>query len=137
MHLVEIEKERPDFRVFIDLLYGHDRNVDTDGNSIPVHSRIWTELYISDRESNDPSVEISLSVDQPKVFVVESESDRLEELAALYLFLTSGTSISNSSTRLSAEQILELQRRYAPDLARAANSIWHKSSHGVPYPNLA
>ncbi len=135
MHIVEIDRERPDFRVFIDLLYGENRNVDTEGDSDPVYSRSWTYLYIADRESDDPPIEIFARDGQPSSFVVESESVRLEELAALYLLLTSGKSISGSTSR--PIDVSELRAKYSLELHRAANAIWHKSSRDLPYPGLA
>lgn len=84
MHTVNIVRNRPDFRCFIDLLYGRDRNVDTDGNSYPVNSRLWTRLYIRDRESNAPCVEISATKTDPAIFSITSDSPELEELAAVY-----------------------------------------------------
>ena len=82
MYRVTVDRDRPDFRVFIDLLYGADRNVDTEGNSIPVNSRTWTYLYIKDRESDEPSMEISLNTGKPETFDVSSRAPRLQELAA-------------------------------------------------------
>jgi hypothetical protein len=135
MHIVEIDRERPDFRVFIDLLYGENRNVDTEGDSDPVYSRSWTYLYIADRESDDPSIEIFVRNGQPSSFAVESESGRLEELAALYLFLTSGKSISDVTSK--SIDVSELRTKYSLELHRAANAVWHKSSSDLPYPGLA
>lgn len=137
MHHVTVSGNRPDFRVFVDLLYGVDRNVDTDGDSDPVNSRTWSYLYIADRESDDPSVEIEALVEQPKMFSVVSKSERLEELTALYLFLCCGAEITDSSTTLSSEQIESLKVRYSVELSRAAVSRWHRSSNEEPYPKSA
>ena len=137
MYRIAINKERPDFRVFIDLLYGTDRNVDTEGDSDPVNSRTWTYLYIADRETDDPSVEVGAIRENPNVFEVESKSNELEEVAALYLFLYCGTSIAVGSKALGVKEIENLKRQYAPHLQRAESSIWHNSTNGEPYPNLA
>lgn len=137
MHHVTVNGNRPDFRIFVDLLYGVDRNVDTDGDSDPVSSRTWSYLYIADRESDDPSVEIEALVEQPKMFSVESKSERLEELTALYLFICCGAEITDSSTTLSSEQIEVLKVRYSVELSRAAVSRWHRSSDEEPYPKSA
>jgi len=137
MHHVTVNGNRPDFRIFVDLLYGADRNVDTDGDSDPVNSRTWCYLYIADRESDDPSVEIEALVEQPKMFSVESKSERLEELTALYLFMRCGAEITDSSNTLSSEQIELLKVRYAVELSRAAVSRWHRSSDEEPYPKSA
>jgi hypothetical protein len=125
MYRVAIDRNRPDFRVFIDLLYGADRNVDTDGDSNPVNSRTWNYLYIADRESDDPSVEISAVHEQPSVFEVESQSPRLEELAALYLFMYCGTTMSYASSLLSPEQIQSLKAKYVVEFTRANAALWH------------
>src|SRR5262245_33520654 len=137
MHRVTINRDRPDFRVFIDLLYGAGRNVDTDGDSIPVNSRTWTCLYIADRESDDPEVVIGPVEEGSNEFEVNSESPRLEELSALYLFLYCGSGILSSSGALGAERIRSLKEKYASDLERAQLAIWHKSTDEKPYPNLA
>jgi hypothetical protein len=136
MFLITVDRDRPDFRVFIDLLYGVEQNVDTDGDSNPVNSRTWSYLYIADRESDDPHLEIT-ALGEPGVFEVTSESARLEELAALYLFIYSGTSINYSSVPFSSEQIQSLKTKYAVELKRANTSLWHQSSNENPYPNLA
>jgi hypothetical protein len=137
MHSIAIDRERPDFRVFIDLLYGHDHEVDTEGDSAPVNSRIWTHLFIADREEQNPSLEIYPRELQPLTLSVSSDSPRLEELAALYLFLTSGTSIAKSTEDLGSDEINSLKSKYHSELQRAIDSIWHKSSNELPYPQQA
>ena len=136
MHLVRIDRDRPDFRVFIDLLFGRGWNVDTEGNSHPVNSRTWTSLYIADRTGGEPPVTIEASDDDPQVFQVESASARLEALAALYLFLRSGATIVAPEGALDGNQRLALQARYSAELQRAADALWHQSSDSDPYPNL-
>lgn len=137
MHRVKINKHRPDFRVFIDLLYGNDRSVDTEGDSVPVNSRTWTYLYISDRESGDPSIELGASEHAPEVFEVVSESSQLEELTALYLYLSCGSSIASGERVLTETEVGRLRNVYASQLQRADKSIWHRSSNETPYPNLS
>jgi hypothetical protein len=137
MHTIVVSRDRPDFRVFIDLLYGADRNVDTDGNSDPVNSRTWTHLYIADRENSDPSVEIFAIQEQPLLFSVQSSSQELEELAALYLYMTCGESISKSSQPLGSNIISSLQDKYRTELQRAKNAVWHRSSNDSPSPQRA
>lgn len=136
MHLVRIDRDRPDFRVFIDLLFGRGWNVDTEGNSRPVNSRTWTSLYIADRTRSEPPVTIEASDDDPQVFQVESASARFETLAALYLFLRSGSAIVAPEGALDNNQQLALQARYSAELQRAADALWHQSSERNPYPNL-
>ncbi|HVJ97142.1 MAG TPA: hypothetical protein VNC41_09965 [Acidimicrobiia bacterium] len=136
MHYVEVIPDRPDFRVFIDLLYGHGRNVDTDGDAEPVSSRGWTWLYLKDRESEDPSVTISADEETPTSYRIESASVRLEELTALYLFLHCGRSIWTAERQLHDEEVDALENRYRAELQRALASIWHQSTLRHPYPKL-
>ena len=137
MYQVKVIGNRPDFRVFIELLYGFGRNVDTDGNSEPVSSRIWTDLYINDRESDTPSVEISASRDNIDIFEIKSKSAELETLAALYLFLYCGSFISFNGTELNQGELARLRTRYSVQLERVKKSIWHQSSDDNLYPNLS
>jgi len=137
MYRIAIDRNRPDFRVFIDLLYGADRNVDTEGDSNPVSSRTWRYLHIADRESDDPHVEIAALTDESNIFEVRSESQKLEELAALYLFMCCGAAISTFSSALQPEHIGALKAKYTVELKRAEAAIWHRSSNENPYPNVA
>jgi hypothetical protein len=137
MYRVSVHGNRPDFRVFIDLLYRTGRNVDTDGDSNPVNSRTWTYLYIADRESDDPFIEIHAKQVDPDIFEVESKSHELETLAALYLFLYCGTSIAFGDSELDQKAIENLKRLYAAQLRSAVNAVWHQSSDQNPYPNIS
>lgn len=133
MYTVTVVSERPDFRCFLDLLYGPGRNVDTDGDSYPVNSRSWTYLYVKDRESDDPYIEIHASEVDVSRFTVQSDSSRLDALAALYLYLTCGGSISSSDQALDKAAIEMLCDRYSVELCRAHGSIWHQSADNAPY----
>ncbi len=135
MHVVHVIGPRPDFRVFVALLYSDMHNVDTEGNSLPVHSRQWTYLCIKDRESEDPPVEIAAQEDTD-YFEIESEDQRLEQLAALYLFRFCGDGIEADGRAIPPDEEAALSTRYSVELARAGRSIWHKSSERIPYPNL-
>jgi hypothetical protein len=121
--------------VFVDLLYGVGRNVDTDGDSNPVNSRTWTYLHIADRESDDPPVQILARQTDQNIFEVKSVSQELETLAALYLFLYCGTSIASGNRELDEKEIENLKIRYVVQLQRAENAVWHQSSAERPYPN--
>jgi hypothetical protein len=136
MHYVEVIPDRPDFRVFVDLLYGHGRDVDTDGDAKPVSSRRWTWLSLKDRESDDPAVTISTDEQTPTTYRVESTSPRLEELTALYLFLHCGRSIWTAERDLHDDEIDALESRYHTELQRALSSVWHESTLKLPYPKL-
>ena len=133
---VKVVKKRPDYRVFIDLLYGFEHNVDTDGDSIPVNSRSWTFLYIKDRMSNEPFVLINVENLDTSMFEIKSASKRLEELSALYLFEYCGSSIEHDGEKIRRETILKMKEIYQTELDRAYSSIWHYSSDKTPYPNL-
>ena len=137
MYRVVVDKNRPDFRTFIDLLFGAERNVDTEGDSNPVSSRTWKYLYIKDREADVLAVEISAVQEEPGMFQVKSQSQRLEELAALYLFLYCGTELLFSSSSIDQEGIQSLKVKYNVELERAAAAIWHQSSEDNKYPNIA
>jgi hypothetical protein len=137
MHQVLIERDRPDFRVFIDLLYDYGRNVDTEGNSYPVNSRTWSSLYVKDRESSDPAVEVGPCSSNPSLLEVTSESHELEELVALYLLISSGTSLFANGLELVGTEIDRLKATHQAALLRAEQSIWHTSSNETPYPNRA
>ena len=132
MYQVVIIKSRPDFRVIIDLVFGTNRNVDSEGNSNPVYSREWTNLYIKDRESESPSIEIAA---ENSIFSIESESANFEELVALYLFLYCGSKISCNGESLGGEYIEKLKLKYITQLGVAEKSVWHQSSSSCPYPN--
>lgn len=128
MHTVKIIRNRPDFRCFIDLLYGHDANVDTDGDASPVNGWHWTYLYVKDRKDGASSVEICARDADLEIFSVTSDSSALEELAALYLFLTCGQSIASLEALLTASNIELLRKKYSKERCRADQSIWHQSS---------
>ncbi|MGK8222214.1 hypothetical protein ACRS2S_19880 [Achromobacter xylosoxidans] len=134
MYTVTVVRDRPDFRCFLDLLYGPGRDVDTDGDSFPVSSRSWTYLYVKDRESEDPCVDIQVNEADGAIFNVQSESSRLEELAALYLFLTCGGSISFTGQELDETSVRSLCEKYSVELGRAGRSIWQLSTDESPCP---
>jgi len=133
---VIVKNSRPDFRVFIDLLFGFESNVDSEGDIVPVFSREWHDLYLKDRESSEPFVELYAEPSLPLNFEIRSESNRLGQLAALYLFLYCGESIEIDGQFLSDSHIEELKLKYSQDLARARESVWHQSNQNNPYPNL-
>jgi hypothetical protein len=137
MYKVHVIGERPDFRVFLDLLYGRIQNVDTEGNSNPVNSRNWTDLYIKDREGSDPSVEIIVSLENSNLFEIDSKASKLEEIVSIYLFEYCGCIIFRENRMLNAQEIENLKIKYSAALNRARFSTWHNSTHDNPYPNQA
>lgn len=147
MYEVYIKTERPDFRVFIGLIYSDKHDVDTEGNANPVNSRDWTELYIKDRQSNDPPIEIweNLVYDEKKdvyvpvhknqlVLVVKSALSNFEEIVAIYLFLFSGDEIYFNGKKLQPSEIEYLKEKHQVALQKANSSKWHCSSNFNPYP---
>lgn len=135
MYSVTINRARPDFRCFIDLLYGTDKAVDSDGDAHPVNDRSWSYLYLCARESPRSPIEIWAGEEDISQFSVSSESSQLEELAALYLYLTCGESISRADQKLDQSTIDDLCERYSVRLKRARESIWHQETDAFPYPN--
>lgn len=79
---------------------------------------------------------IEASEDDPGLFQVKSASTRLEELAALYLFICSGSAIVAPRGTLDDAQRVALEASYSVELKRAAQALWHQSSGSNPYPNL-
>ena len=136
MYQITVIRNRPDFRVFIELLYSQEHNVDTDGDSEPVNSRAWTYLYMKDRMSNDPSVIIEAQHNGPLTFAVKSKSKKLAELTAIYLLDYCGSAIKYDEEELDNSAIEALREKYAKELKKAQNSIWHHSTDEKPYPNL-
>ena len=111
--------------------------MDTEGDSNPVYYRMWRYLYIKDRESEDPSIEIYSEESLPLIFEIESKSKRLEELSAIYMYNFCGTLIANENGTISKGEIDTLRKKYAKELSRASQSIWHQSSEQNEYPNRA
>lgn len=136
MFTVTVHKPRPDFRVFIDLLFGAGRNVDTDGDADPVWSRDWRELYITDRQSNAPKVGLYAAADDPTRFDVRSESTPLAELSAVYLYSYCGEALERDGMAVTLDECTHLKAIYADQLARADRAVWHRSSADDPFPSL-
>lgn len=135
--LVTIHKPRPDFRVFIDLLFGPDRNVDSDGDADPVWSREWRELSLKDRESETPRLEIYAPDPEPTAFGVMCEQTDIAELSALYLYLYCGEAIARDGEALNKAEIERLKRKHMEALARAERAVWHLSGAEHHFPNLS
>lgn len=126
-------KPRPDFRVFVDLLYEPGQDVDTHGDAVPVHSREWTYLYLRAREEDAPEILLTNESADSRLLEVQSESASLAELAAIYLYLYCGESIEANGRFLSEDALQQLHLKYADALERASASIWHQSSSVNPY----
>lgn len=137
MIVVIVNHDRPDFRVFADLLFGYERNVDSEGDAFPVFSREWRELYLKDRESEEPPIEIHAKEADPLRFEIESKSKRLEELTSIYMYKYCGESIIIDGLKIPQDEVSNLSAKYSKELKLANNSIWHQSNENNPYPNIA
>jgi hypothetical protein len=135
---VKVNSARPDFRVFIDLLYSPSRDVDTSGNCKYPADRTWTDLYIRDRESCRPPINIWVPevhwgdddscIDY--VFNIESQDTSSAEAAAIYLFDYCGESIAEDGTLLGEMERETLRERYAEWILRAKRSMHYTPPKG-------
>ena len=137
---VKINSERPDFRVFASYFFGDDLyNYDSEGNSIPVTSRNWTELYMTSRQNSNLSFEIRPTIEDPLILQVSSEKAENANIIAYFLAReTKGEILNDSNEIISLTSLIEkmgdfnLQER----LSLADKSIWRKTTEANPYPNL-
>ncbi|HKO77913.1 MAG TPA: hypothetical protein VJU52_11875 [Flavobacterium sp.] len=137
---VKINSERPDFRVFASYFFGDDLyNYDSNGNSIPVTSRNWTELYMTSRQNSNLSFEIRPTDEDPLILEVSSEKAENANIIAYFLAReTKGEILKDSNEIISLSSLIEkmgdfnLQER----LSLADKSIWRKTTEANPYPNL-
>ena len=137
---VKINSERPDFRVFASYFFGDDLyNYDSDGDSIPVTSKNWTELHMTSRQNSDLSFEIRQINKEPLILEVTSEKAENANIIAYFLAReTKGEILNDSNEIISLTSLIEkmgdfnLQER----LTLADKSIWRKTTEGNPYPNL-
>jgi len=134
LYKVKVKSKRPDFRVFIDLLYGHNHNVDTDGDAYPVYSKNWKELFIASREKLNSSIEIIANDQNQELFEISSLEEDLELIGALYLYEYCGSSIIKDDKELSLESINNLRNKFLIELERGRKSIWHESNVNNPFP---
>lgn len=140
MFKVKANRDRPDFRVLIDLLFEAGRDVDTDGDCRFPADRSWTDVYIRDRESDAPSVAAWVHEDYwdedgncfELIFHVESQDKEAEEAVAIYLYDYCGKTISSDSDRLHDNEIEALRQRHIAKILRADKSEWHICGTGRP-----
>jgi hypothetical protein len=76
---------RPPFYEVVDHVYGHDSNVDTDGNSMTREAVDWTELYMAQRPELRPVVSVFPMNLDATVLCIESTSEPLARKTAEYL----------------------------------------------------
>lgn len=131
---VQINSERPDFRLFWIYLWGEKHNIDSDGDSFNPASREWTELYMSSREIKNKTFEIGKIKDEPLVFEILSDDRHILNRVTYFLKReTNGTTKETDETLiLSMGNDFNLEEA----LKRADESIWRKSTLDNPYPNL-
>ncbi len=135
---VEVNYERPDFRVFASYFFGDDlHNYDSDGNSYVVTSRLWTELYMSSRELNNLWFDI-YPVKDRTLQVKSCNEENVYRVAYFLAKETNGKVTTENDRPIFFEEMIKkmgdfnLERR----LEIAEKSIWRKSSFENPYPNL-
>ena len=137
---VKVNSERPDFRVFATYFFGDDLyNYDSDGNSIPVTSKNWTELYMRSRQNKDLCFEIWKTNDNPLIFEVSSEKLETANIIAYFLAReTKGEILDEENNIIPIENLIEKMGDFnlTERLKLADKSIWRKATEENPYPNL-
>lgn len=136
---VKVNADRPDFRVFGVYFFGSDtHNYDSDGNSNPVYSRKWTELYMRSRENKDLWFEIFPNEGEENVLIVQSDNIETVNIIAYFLARETQGIIFDNGKIIPLEYLqknmgdFQLTQR----LLLADNCIWRKSKETNPYPNL-
>src|SRR5690242_3299728 len=99
---------RPDFRLVLAFVWGDEVDTDTDGDSRPVDSRDWTELYAQNRGRKDEVFNVSPASDEPLVLQVRSEYEWLASAVAHLLAKTTGGGVSDQAAGpfISADSVL-------------------------------
>ena len=137
---VKINSERPDFRVFATYFFGDDLyNYDSDGNSIPVTSKTWTELYMRSRQNKDLHFEIWKTNDNPLIFEISSEKVENANIIAYFLAKeTNGEILDKKNNLVKLESLIQNMGDFnlKERMTLAQNSIWRKATEKKPYPNL-
>lgn len=86
---------RPPFYEVVDHVYGHDSNVDTDGNSMSREAVDWTDLYMAQRPEMDPVVPVFPMNLDATVLCIESSSESLARRTAEYLHHRCGGTLTD------------------------------------------
>ena len=137
---IHIHAPRPDFRVVANFLFAsHTHNFDSDGDSYPVSSRQWTELYLSSRVWKNYTVSIYALQNEPLILRVHASRPSISYAIAYFLALeTQGQIFTPKGQQLSLQYLEQKLKNFALDrrLAIAKHSIWRESSEENPYPNL-
>ena len=95
---VRAARPRPDFRLVLAFIWGDDVDTDTDGDSRPVDSREWTELYAQNRGCKDEVFDVLPASDEPLVLRVQSEHEWLAAAVAHLLAEVTGGGVSEQAT---------------------------------------
>ncbi|ATA89153.1 hypothetical protein CAPN001_13090 [Capnocytophaga stomatis] len=136
---VQINEQRPDFRVFKAFFFGDDfHNCDSDGDASPVYSRNWTELYMRSRE-NKQWFDIQCIEKDNLIFEITSDTE--ENVYQIAYFLakeTNGTILNDENQIINKDNMFSKMGNFNLEerLHLAEKSIWRKSSKENPYPNL-
>ena len=138
---VTTPNERPDFRTAIAFLWHDGQNVDTEGDSNNPASRTWTELYISNRERADETVEAFPYQNSPLILQIESDHENLAARLALFIatYCKGLVATSPDSEFLSPNTLLSrigLDFESSTAFKRASESPFANSSLENPFPNL-
>ncbi len=137
---VKVNSKRPDFRVFASYFFGDDLyNYDSDGDSLSVTSKDWTELYMSSRSDSDLCFEIWPIDKNP--LTLEVTSEREENVNRIAYFLareTNGEVTNERNESVPLDRLKEKVGDFNLDerIVIADNSIWRKATKENPYPNL-
>jgi hypothetical protein len=94
---VRVGGPRPDFRLVLAFVWGDEVDTDTDGDSRPVDSREWTELYAQNRGRKDEVFDVLPAADEPLVLRVQSEHEWLAAAVAHLLAETTGGGVSDQA----------------------------------------
>lgn len=138
---VTVNSERPDFRVFGTYFFGDDfYSFDSEGNSFPVSSREWTELYMKSRQNKDLWFDIGW-INKENTSILEVTSDKIENVNIIAYFLakeTNGEIFDDTDKPISLEVLKNKMGNFdlKANLLLAEESIWRKSSEINQYPNL-
>jgi hypothetical protein len=138
---VRVNAERPDFRVFASYFFGDDlHDYDSDGNSIPVTSKQWTELYMQSRQQPDLSFNIWPVTKVPLILEVSSFIAANANRIAYFLAReTNGEIVDDRNQPIPLESLLESLGEFDLEgrLLLADKGIWRQATETNPYPNLS
>lgn len=136
---VSVNSDRPDFRVFGTFLFGEeDHNYDSEGDSDVVYSRVWTQLYMSSRET-ELCFSIDKRTDDPLVFEVTSKQESTMYAVAYFLAReTYGEVMEKDGNILLLSEVAQLTESFnlKHHLELADHSIWRTTSEENPHPEL-